>query len=364
MLRLIFTLDYEIHGNGEGCPQELMVEPTDRLLRLFDEHGAHLTIMADVAEILKFKEYAERRGNDDYHYRQVVAQLQDAARRGHDVQLHLHSSYFNARHDGKRWVQDWAEYNFAGLGLPRLHEMVGLGKAYLESILKPANPNYRCLAFRAANWSVSPSKNVVNALTSNGIKIDTSVFKYGWRAGMVNFDYADAYSDLIPWRVNEDNLCLRDDQGELWEFPIYAEKRWIGAFLTPNRVYRAIQSWWHHLSEVGDGDLVNQASNTAKWRSRLDRLLRVAQRHAWKADFNQCTGRQLIAALKRAERKCPTASADIPLVLIGHSKLFTRLNERSLRRCLHFVGQNRGRFGYATFGMFALEQKNALLFAP
>ena len=52
MLKPIFTLDYEIHGNGDGCPYALMVEPTDRLLRLFEGFGAKLTIMADVAEIL------------------------------------------------------------------------------------------------------------------------------------------------------------------------------------------------------------------------------------------------------------------------------------------------------------------------
>jgi len=72
MLNVIFTLDYEIHGNGEGCPYELMVEPTRRMLDLFDEYGAKLTIMADVAEILKFKEYKEQRGRDDYHYEAIA----------------------------------------------------------------------------------------------------------------------------------------------------------------------------------------------------------------------------------------------------------------------------------------------------
>jgi len=66
-----------------------MIEPTERLLRLFDEYGAKLTIMADMAEILKFKEFADRNGRDDYHYRCIVAQLQNAVRGGHDVQLHL-----------------------------------------------------------------------------------------------------------------------------------------------------------------------------------------------------------------------------------------------------------------------------------
>jgi hypothetical protein len=352
VLRLIFTLDYEIHGNGEGCSHELMVEPVTRLLRLFEEYGAPLTIMADIAEILKFKEYAEEHGHDDYHYHQVVAQLQAAVSRGHDVQLHIHSSYFKARHDGRRWVQEMAEYDIARLSLERLNEMISLGKDYLESTLKPANPSYRCLAFRAANWSVSPAKNVVKALIQNGIRIDTSVFKFGRRNGLVNFDYTDACSNLIPWRVSEENLCWPDARGRVWEFPIYAEKRWLGAFLTLNRIYRAIQSRGHRMAEAEDGDPVHPAANTVPGGSRLARLLRVVQRHAWKADFNQCTGRQLIGALRRAECQGAAAAGDIPFVLIGHSKLFTRRNERSLRPLLNFVTQNRGRFGYAKFSAF------------
>src|SRR5260370_37471532 len=108
MFRVIFTLDYELHGNGDGRPLELMVEPTGRLLALFERYGAKLTIMADIAEILKFKEYREHFGRDDYHYESVTEQLREAVRRGHDVQLHIHSSYFNARYERGRWVQDWS----------------------------------------------------------------------------------------------------------------------------------------------------------------------------------------------------------------------------------------------------------------
>ena len=78
MLNVIFTLDYEIHGNGEGSPHELMVEPTRRLLDFFEKYGAKLTIMADVAEILKFKEYREKSGRDDFHYEAIADQLREA----------------------------------------------------------------------------------------------------------------------------------------------------------------------------------------------------------------------------------------------------------------------------------------------
>ena len=241
MLKPIFTLDYEIHGNGDGSPDQLMVEPTRRMLDQFDRYGAKLTILADIGEILQFKRYAEERGRDDYHYGPISAQLQDAVRRGHDVQLHIHSSYFNARHEDGRWIQDWSEYSFADLPLDRAREMIRVGKEFLETLLQPVDPAYRCFVFRAANWSMNPSRNATRALAENGFTIETSVFKYGRRSGLVNFDYSHAPSSVVPWRASEDDVCRPDPAGKLVEFPIYSENRWIGAFLSVNRFYRALQ---------------------------------------------------------------------------------------------------------------------------
>ena len=112
---LHFTLDYEIHGNGDGNPWNLMVEPTGRLMDLLERYGRKLTVMADVAEILAFKRYLSETGKDDFHVADIESQLKDAVRRGHDVQLHVHSSWFNARWNGKKWDQDIEEYNMAAL---------------------------------------------------------------------------------------------------------------------------------------------------------------------------------------------------------------------------------------------------------
>ena len=352
MLVLIFTLDYEIHGNGEGCPYELMVEPTDRLLRLFDEYGAKLTIMADVAEILKFKEYKEQFGRDDYHYDRIVEQLRRAIQTGHDVQLHIHSSYFNAQFGEGRWSQDWSEYNFAGLPYERMAWMIGTGKKYLEELLRPVDAGYRCLAFRAANWSVSPSRNVIRSLLDHGIRIDTSVFKYGRRNGLAKFDYTHAHSALRPWRANLDDICQQDESSQLWEFPIHSDLRWIGAFLSANRIYRAVQTYRHRLvvpQTLPPNAVVGALSGPRGIRKRLERLV---GRHAWKADFNQCSGKQLIRAVKRADREFGSAAIRLPLVLIGHSKLITHLNEWSLRPFLSFIGPGPESLSYGRFADF------------
>ena len=66
----------------------LMVEPTYRLMSLLEKYGQRLTIMADVAEILTFK----RVPAFGESVAAIEQQLRDAIVRGHDVQLHIHSS--------------------------------------------------------------------------------------------------------------------------------------------------------------------------------------------------------------------------------------------------------------------------------
>jgi hypothetical protein len=348
MLNVIFTLDYEIHGNGDGCPHALMVEPTSRLLDLFEKHGAKLTIMADVAEILKFREYRDRFGRDDFYYNGIESQLKDGIRRGHDVQLHLHCSYFNSRFEGGKWIQDWSEYNFAKLSEQRLNEVIRIGKGYLEEQLQPIDSNYCCNVFRAANWAVSPSRNIVRSLVSNGFQIETSVFKYGRRKGIVSFDYSHAPSNLVPWPANENDICKRDEKSRLLEVPIYAEQRWIGAFLTPQRIHRAWLSRQHRVAAASNNEETGYSAKAEK--GRLIRLIKVATRHhAWKADFNQCSGNQLIRALERAETAHRSGDEPLPFVLIGHSKLFSRYNERCLEPFLRHVARNSDRFKFGKF---------------
>jgi len=351
MIHVIFTLDYEIHGNGEGSPYELMVEPTDRMLGQFDRYGAKLTILADVAEILKFREYGGGTTQDKFHYRKIEAQLRKAIQGGHDVQLHLHPSYFNTQHDGDRWRMDWSEYDFATLAPDRMRSMLRAGRDYLETLLRPVDGNYRCNVFRAANWAVQPSPNVVRALIESGFVVDTSVFKYGQRAGRVNFDYSHAPSAVLPWRASEKDICVEDPEGRLWEAPIYCEQRWLGAFLTVNRLYRVWQSHRHKFPKPGrEGPAAGSNETNAGYgtprASLWDRFFNIA----WKADFNQCSGRQLAGALKRVERLYGNARAEVPFVLIGHSKLFTPYNETSLAPFLKFVASHPPKYCFSRFG--------------
>jgi hypothetical protein len=359
--RIILTLDYEIHGNGHGSPRRLMIEPTRRMMALFERYDARLTIMADVAEILRFQRHRDETGTDFFDYRGICGQLREAVEAGHDVQLHLHPSYYKSRFIDGYLEQEFSEYDLPRLPLARLQQIVGEGRRWLEELLCAVDPGYRCIAFRAANWSMNPSSAIVQALVDNGILIDTSVFKYGRRSGLVSFDYADAHSDLVPWPVSSDNVCQRVGRGKLLEFPIYCEEHPAWHFLSTTRVYRLLLGRLYPLPEDQFRPTPPASENGGTSRrpaagvlARLRRLL--LRKHAWKIDFNQCSGRQLTAAVRRIEKRYGGSSETLPIVLIGHSKLFTHINERSLEPFLRFVADNRGTFAFGCFRDFNLER--------
>ena len=337
--RLRFTLDYEIHGNGDGNPWDLMVEPTDRLINLLEKYGQKLIIMADVAEIISYKRHFQETGKDTFHITEIEAQLKDAVRRGHDVQLHVHSSWFKARWNGKKWEQCLEEYNIASLPIERIDEMVGDCIKYLTELLIPVKSDYKVWLFRAANWSMMPTNNIYQVLSRYGIIADTSVYKGGVQGGNVSYDYREAYHDLLSYpadRRNINHLAPLTQTDIILEYPIYTEMRPFWAFITPIRLFRIVRAAFHRQkrnknTRIGSHSEINKADN-----KRLG-IRSFFRKSPWKLDFNQATGRQLISAIKRIKDKKIDNRDFVDIVLIGHSKSFLHYNEISLKRFLDWT---------------------------
>ena len=331
---LIFSLDYEIFGNGDGNPYILMVEPTYRLMSLLEKYGAKLTIMADVAEILCFKHYYQDTGDDRFNIRAIENQLKDAVKRGHDVQLHIHSSFFHSNFDGKHWNQYIEEYNMAILPFKRINEMVSASVKYLNGLLKPVKSDYECRVFRAANWSMMPTPNIYKALVENGIKIDTSVYKGGCQGGNVCYDYLSAYSNILSYPASSENINNLDPNGKITEYPIYTEMRPFWCFLSPMRVFRMFRAKLHKHKHSAQFISKEISSND----NRKLTVQSFFRKSPWKFDFNQASGRQMISALKRI-MKLPLESDEVNVVLIGHSKSFVPYNEKTLETFLKFASK-------------------------
>lgn len=339
---LIFTLDYEIHGNGDGDPWKLMVEPTGRLMSMLEKYGRKLTIMADVAEILAFKRYFAETGKDDFHVADIESQLQDAIKRGHDVQLHVHSSWFNAEWDGKSWDQCIDEYNMAALPVERINQMVGQCVDYLYDLLRPVKPDYKVWLFRAANWSMMPTESIYQVLLKHGIIADTSVYKGGIQGGNVSYDYSEAYDCLLSYpadALNINHFAPSNQSGVITEYPIYTEMKPFWSFVSPIRIFRMVRAKFHRhkhsaASQASKGSDINKSDN------RHLSIKSFFRKSPWKMDFNQATGKQLIAAAKRIKGMRVEDRDVVDVILIGHSKSFLPYNETTLEEFLKWAKNN------------------------
>ena len=346
MLKLIFSLDYEIHGNGDGNPYDLMIEPTARLMDLFDQYGAKLVIFADVAEIIKFKEYRDQFGRDDYYYEKIIDQLRDAVLRGHDVQLHIHSSYFSSSFVSGKWMQNWEKYNLAGLSYEEINNIVKVSKLFLEEIVKPVKPEYECYVFRAANWAMLPTENIALALSNNGIQIDSSVYKYGKQTGWVNYDYSNAFDAIFPYKSSNNNINYFDPNGSLLEFPIYCELKPLINFLSYIRIFRALRALKHKHNRVSQPATINNKFVRNKLMSLLIYIRMLTTKQPRKFDFNQLSAEQMINTLKNIKNNRMKYNY---VVLIGHSKSYILYNKKSLEKLFTFLNENNDAFEYSLY---------------
>ncbi len=328
MLGLIFSLDYEIYGTGIGDFNNLMLTPTAKLLELFDKHNAKLTIMAEVAEIMALKNHPSFLPIA----KQIEKQLIQAIEHGHDVQLHLHPAWFNARHDGNHWILDFEEYALTGLPYERIDSYLQQGKEYLEKLLqkaKSASP-YQCIAFRAGNWLMQPSRDIIKALERNTIAIDTSVYKWGHgQAGKHQIDYRTAHSNIFPWVVNPEDINKQDDARQgLKEIPILTRKVFVTSMFTRKRF---------HLQRQLRRDSKDKICESALELGGGKKVGGFKLTHAKKFDFCRLSFREMKHFLSYAQKTCQSSKSIVPIVAIGHSTEF--IDDGSLEKFLSYVNK-------------------------
>ncbi|ABK43666.1 hypothetical protein Mmc1_1155 [Magnetococcus marinus MC-1] len=178
-IALFLSADYELYFSRNLLPEhEVLVGPTQALLQACEAVAAPLTLFCDVAMLHTYRQWGE-----EAFVQGVEAQLRGAVQRGHDVQLHLHPHWFRTQRgvDGRlhfapkdyllgRYESD-ASQRFASI-----LAMISQGKAYLESLLKPVNAHYECLAFRGGGYGLQPhSEEILGALQRCGLVVDSSV---------------------------------------------------------------------------------------------------------------------------------------------------------------------------------------------
>jgi hypothetical protein len=229
MKKLLLTLDYELFGDGSGDVFKHIIYPTNTLIEVAEQFGAKITVFFEVVEYWRLKQEWENGNHMGYNNNPAEAmkvQLIDMIRRGHDVQLHLHPQWVDAKWEDGRWVVDIDNWRLSDFNSPSmtLKQLVSSGKQTLEEIIQPYYPSYECYAIRAGGYNAQPSDTIVEVMSECGLKIDSSIVPGAIEQGSLSqYDYGNVPSDVGVWYV-KDILEKPSDVSSFGvkEFPIVA----------------------------------------------------------------------------------------------------------------------------------------------
>jgi hypothetical protein len=198
-IHLALVDDWELSGNGSGDIRQLQFEPLHRLVEIYNRLGIHGSFNAEVMQQITFRQH-----QDEHRELKVLTDewddtVRETFRQGHDIQLHIHPQWQNAKYENGKWnlTADWSILNY-----PRQAslQMLQRGKEYLENLLTDIDPRYRCVSFRSGAWCIAPSPHMLDLLVELGIVFDMSIVagvKYDTRN--IKLDYTECEEGFLPY---------------------------------------------------------------------------------------------------------------------------------------------------------------------
>lgn len=322
MKRFFLTLDYELWGNGKGDIFKNVIEPTDILLGIAERFGAKMTIFFEVVEYWRLRDEWLKGNTMGYQDNPVAAmenQLRTAVCKGHDVQLHIHPQWMDAKWEDGHWKVNQAEWRLATYdreGDDSLVNLLKRGKQTLEAIIKPVKLNYECVALRAGGYNAQPSEGIVRAMRESGLHIDSSIYPGGYENGALSvYDYRNVPCNLGMWYVGEvldtPGTALKD----IIEIPI-ASKSIAGwrKYAYSDRIKRLLLN----KSETKELYSAKMDGIDSQHKSRLDKISFLFEKQCQTWDF--CL---LSPSVQKSFMKMLDSMSDRKyFTLVGHPKSF------------------------------------------
>jgi uncharacterized ubiquitin-like protein YukD len=297
LIEFVFTVDYEIYGNGKGSLRELVYEPASQLIDLFLKYNARSVFFVEVAELEmmeRSKLYPE--------INLIKEQVKKINELGFELGLHLHPQWYAGEFKEGKWFLEESEYDLCLLPERRIKELISRAVNYLKYLI--GDSLFTPLAYRAGNWLMTSTKKLGPVLAEAGLKIDSSVFKGGYQH-LYHLDFRQAPAGLFYWRFS-DEVTKPDPGGQLLEIPIYTKMIPTWKFLSKKRL----------ALEAGGASSV---SLKTKFTNRYRDFLRF--KVPLKFDFCRLSFEELKSMTEELIAIDACSPSDYkPIVLIGHTK--------------------------------------------
>lgn len=328
---LALTLDYELYGNGQGDVCKQIIEPTNMLLEVCERYNAKITLFFEVVEYWKHRETylsGQTMGYAVDPAKLMEDQIIDAYKRGHDIQLHIHPQWIEAKYANGEWNVNFNLWRLpqvpaepSNLSGTSLKKLLKKGKDTVESLIKPIDPNYECTILRAGGLNMYPSTQVLRAMRDIGLSADSSVFPGGFsQTKYAYYDYRMVPYTLPYWSTYTDDILStgcndNDSRGNIYELPVFALP------MRRFRKYDIVRLKSKLKNKAAVKTTLTQAETRMKNQNRVKYFFEK-ESVAW--DYCLFSYRKMKFFLSKAREIHDKSSYDYhPFILIGHSKEFS-----------------------------------------
>lgn len=324
-MQIFLTFDYELYfGKNTGTVDRCITGPTEMLTRVAEKHHIRLCHFVDIGFILKLEEESRKHPALKGDIELIHRQLEQLAKNGHDLQLHIHPHWEDSYYENGRWECVTRRYRLHDFSAEEISDIVTKYKNRLECFTGPG----KVFAYRAGGWCVQPFDTIGPALYENGITLDSSVFPGGrYRSELYDYDFRNAPAQSL-WKFSNDPLHP-DPRGSFTELPI-ASIRNSPLFYWRLFLLGRLDPQLH--KPLGDGVPVPAPGQ------RRQLLTRPTTNTVSVDGYNA----HLLPKALRLYKKKNMGH----LVVIGHPKALTRYG---LERLDRFIAENKNRHQFTTF---------------
>jgi hypothetical protein len=190
---ILFTFDYELFlGESSGSVQKCMLEPTEKLISIFDSFQIkHAIFFVDTTYLLRLKQESVKSKAAQTDYNLIKNQLQTLIQKEHYIFPHIHPHWLDATYlesENKWQLLDLSKYRFHAISSEQRTQLFDASIALLKEIIMPANSAYKIDGYRAGGWCIQPFSDFDPHFKKHHIRYDFSVL-----AGMKNKSTAQFY---------------------------------------------------------------------------------------------------------------------------------------------------------------------------
>lgn len=344
MLRLCITFDYELFlGENWKSEEEVLFEPSMRLSELLKVEGVPATFFADVCSVMRYQVY-----NQVSFCEGFSRQIGEFVQAGHDVQLHMHPNWLKSSFENGKWSISIEGYKLHEFGLEKGgygRQLIREGKEYLENMLKAHNPDYRCIAYRAGGFCISPEKELFEALRENDIIIDASVAQKQVAAATIQDYNFSKIPSCLNWWVDPSvgiRTVSEKSENNIYEVCIGGVKNSLVKFFgIPIRELHV-----HGRSGYGDCMKIDLPKST-----RIAGKLKSLKRRLWSYGILSLDTRGykvLIRDINELYRKYDCKRRDQYVCIICHPKLASNALIYNMQSFVREVKKYPDKYGFAT----------------